>query len=214
MGIGRLALVLAAGLAAEASAGVVVFDFESFAGNDDPRAGDFRALSLESDGLFAVLKRTTDDRFTIWNSHGRNVPSVWGAKHLSPVFNLLEDDYMEMSFSKGLDRVTIEFGDYGQDNDLAELWAYSEIYLGGDLIGSASDQLGANDIRWDDPTSVTFVAPAGEQIWSIKFRGGQDPFFQSTFIDNIVVDVIPTPGTLAVLGLGCAGVSGRLRRRG
>ena len=208
---------LAAGLIVAGVSGMalgdVVFNFEEFAGNIDPRSGDFRVLNVESGGLFGVIQRTNNTRFTVWDSEGQNVPAAWGAKHLSPVFNLLEDDYLQMSFSQGLRRVTIEFGDYGQDHDLAELWAYDEIQLGGELLGMETGELGESDMRWDDPTAVTFIAPAGSEIWSIKFRGGQDPFFQSTFIDNIVVDVVPTPGGLAVLGLACAAAAGRLRRR-
>ncbi|VAX42373.1 hypothetical protein MNBD_PLANCTO03-1020, partial [hydrothermal vent metagenome] len=61
-------------------------------------------------------------------------------------------------------------------------------------------------------TSVTFIAQPGEEIWSIKFRGGQDPFYQSTFIDNISMDVVPTPGGVGVLGVVCL-VGARRRRR-
>ncbi|MCC7390147.1 MAG: hypothetical protein IT431_15410 [Phycisphaerales bacterium] len=209
---GTLAVVMVAGLSGAARADVV-FDFEELAGNSDPRAGDFRVLNLEAGGLFAVVQRTTNERFTVWDSAGQNVPSAWGAKHLSPVFDLLRNDYMQMSFSQGLRSVRIEFGDYGQDHDLAELWAYSEINLGGGLLGVVTGEMGDNDMRWDDPTGVTLFAPAGELIWSVKFRGGQDPFFQSTFIDNIVVDVAPAPGALGVIGGACAVAAGRVRRR-
>lgn len=210
------AIIMGAALGAleagPAGAGIVTFDFEQLAGNADPRAGDFRVLNVESDGLFAVIQRTTNERFTVWNSSGQNVPGAWGAKHLSPVFDLLRNDYMQMSFSQGLSRVTIEFGDYGQDHDLAELWAFTEINLGGELLGVSTGDLGDSDMRWDDPTSVTLTAPRGERIWSIKFRGGQDPFFQSTFIDNIVVNTVPAPGALAGLGAACAAAAARRRR--
>lgn len=200
-------------VSASTARGDVVFDFEALAGNDDNRAGDFRVLSLEAGGVYAVVTRTSNERFTVWNSHGVDVPGGWGAKHLSPVFNLFEDDYLVMSFSEPLGWVTIEFGDYGQDHDLAEVWAYDGLHADGALLGLSSGEMGDRDMRWDGPTSVSFAAPAGTEIWSIRFRGGEDPFHQSTFIDNIVVGVIPSPGTLAVLGLGCAAASSRLRRR-
>ncbi len=196
-----------------ASADVVVFDFEGQVGNEDNTAGDMTALSLQSDGVFAVITRSGGERFTVWNSRGEDVPGAWGAKHLSPVFNLFEDDYLVMSFSEPMARVTVEFGDYGQDHDLAEVWAYDDIQAGGTLLGMSTGELGDNDMRWDAPTSVTFLAQPGEEIWSIRFRGGQDPFYQSTFIDNIAMELIPTPGTLAVMGLACVAASVRLSRR-
>lgn len=212
-----LALTMAVGISCGVvtqSRADVVFDFESCDGNRDNRAGDYVALYLESDGVYAAIFRTSGERFTVWDSEGVDVPGSWGAKHLSPVFNYVIDDYLVMSFSAPMSEVTIEFGDYGEDDDLAELFAYDEINAGGTLLGRASDQLGTNDMRWDGPTTLTFVADPGEAIWSIKFRGGEDPFLQSTFIDNIRTQLVPSPGTLAVLGVGCGLVSGCLRRRG
>lgn len=212
----RTALVATWGLwalAGSASAGIV-FDFESLAGNSDNDAGDFIALNVQSGGLYAVITRTSGERFTVWNSGGRDVPAGWGSKHLSPVFNYLIDDYLVMSFSQPLREVTIEFGDYGEDNDLAEVFAYDEIHAGGELLGRVSGELGSRDMRWDAPIALTFEAGPGEEIWSIRFRGGRDPFLQSTFIDNITVGLAPTPGVLATLGLSLGVLAGRARRRG
>lgn len=199
-------------LGVSAASADVVFNFEEQAGNEDNTSGDLVALNLASDGVYAVITRTEGERFTVWDSQGVDVPGSWGSKHLSPVFNLFEDDYLVMSFSEGMSRVTVEFGDYGQDHDLAEVWAYDTIHAEGTLLGFSTGELGENDMRWDAPTSVTFVAQPGEAIWSIKFRGGQDPFYQSTFIDNISMDVVPTPGTVGVFGLAWA-IGARRRRR-
>lgn len=209
-----LALAMALGVTgAAASADVIAFDFEEFRGNTNNTAGDHIALRVDEGGLYALITRTSGERFTVWNSQGEDVPSAWGAKHLSPVFNYFMDDYMVMSFSAPLRWARVEFGDYGQDDDLAELYAYTEIQAGGDLLGMSSEQLGDRDMRWDAPVALTFEAAPGEEIWSIKFRGGQDPFLQSTFIDNIVVETIPTPGALALLGLTLGALAG-VRRRG
>ena len=215
----NLALAAAVGLflggasAVATAQGDVVFDFESFEGNPDNRAGDYTTLSVEADGVAALIYRTSLERFTVWDSGGQDVPESWGRKHLSPVFNFVIDDYLVMSFVEPMSEVTIEFGDYGEDRDLAEIYAYDREHLEGNEIGYISAEMGENDMRWDGPTLLTFTAAPGEEIWSIKFRGGEDPFLQSTFIDNIAVKVVPTPGTLAVLGLACAMGAGRLRRR-
>jgi hypothetical protein len=208
-----LAFAAAVGLLGSVAAADVAFDFESLAGNHDNTAGDFIALNVQSEGVYAVITRTSGERFTVWNSQGDDVPGDWGAKHLSPVFNYLIDDYLVMSFSQPLRSVTVEFGDYGEDNDLAEVYAYDEIHAQGDLLGSVSGSLGNRDMRWDDPVALTFDARPGEEIWSIRFRGGQHPFLQSTFIDNIVVNVVPTPGALAVIGVSLAALADRARRR-
>lgn len=192
----------------------VVFDFESVSGNPDNTAGDYRLLNLEVDGVRAVIFRSEGERFTVWDSSGLDVPATWGRKHLSPVFNFVIDDYLVMSFSEPMSEVSVEFGDYGDDHDLAEMFAFDHLNALGDPIGRVTGEMGDNDMRWDGPTTLTFSAQPGEEIWSIKFRGGEDPFLQSTFIDNIVTKLaVPTPCTLAVLGIACAAGAGRLRRR-
>lgn len=201
------------GFVAAAAHADVIFDFESIQGNPDNRAGDFTTLSVEADGVAAVIYRTSLERFTVWDSGGQDVPESWGSKHLSPVFNFVIDDYLVMSFLEPMSEVTIEFGDYGEDHDLAEIFAYDREHLDGNQIGYVSAEMGENDMRWDGSTRLTLTAAPGEQIWSVKFRGGEDPFLQSTFIDNIVTKVVPTPGTFAVLGIACAAGAGGLRRR-
>lgn len=214
-----LALTMAVGIsvvgAASASVwGDVVFDFESIEGNRNNRAGDYRVLDLESGGVRAVIFRSEGERFTVWDSSGQNVPDSWGRKHLSPVFNYVADDYLVMSFSAPMSEVSIEFGDYGEDQDIAEMYIYEQINAQGNPLAHVTGEMGYNDMRWDGPTTLTFVADPGASFTSIKFRGGEDPFLQSTFIDNIVTKLaVPTPGTLAVLGLGCAVGAGQLRRR-
>lgn len=214
-----LALTMAVGIsvvgAASASVrGDVVFDFESIEGNRNNRAGDYRVLDLESGGVRAVIFRSEGERFTVWDSSGQNVPDSWGRKHLSPVFNYVADDYLVMSFSAPMSEVSIEFGDYGEDQDIAEMYIYEQINAQGNPLTHVTGEMGYNDMRWDGPTTLTFVADPGASFTSIKFRGGEDPFLQSTFIDNIVTKLaVPTPGTLAVLGLGCAVGAGQLRRR-
>ncbi|MFG0259858.1 MAG: hypothetical protein ACF8LK_05840 [Phycisphaerales bacterium JB041] len=202
------------GAATSQSFGDVVFDFESIEGNRNNRAGDYRVLDLEANGVRAVIFRSEGERFTVWNSSGEGVPGSWGSKHLSPVFNYVADDYLVMSFSEPMREVSIEFGDYGEDHDIAEIYVYEEINAQGTPFAHVTGEMGDNDMRWDGPTTLTFVAEPGESFTSIKFRGGEDPFLQSTFIDNIVTRLaVPTPGTLAVLGLGCAAGAGHLRRR-
>ncbi|MBK7403144.1 MAG: hypothetical protein IPJ41_00580 [Phycisphaerales bacterium] len=200
------------GLLASVASGSVVFDFENLPGNSDRSAGDFIALSVQSQGLYALITRSSGEKFTVWNSKGQDVPDAWGSKHLSPTFNYLINDYLVMSFAQPVSAVSIDFGDYGQDDDLAIIEAYDEIHAGGNLLGSSTGRLGDTDIRWDDPTRISYRAAPEDQIWSIRFRGGLDPYLQSTFIDNITVDLVPTPGTLAGLGLAMATFAGRARR--
>lgn len=211
---GPAALMLGAlTLGAPGARADIRFDFEHLPGNTDNRAGDHTLLSLESGGLHAVLYRTSGERFTVWNSAGQHVPGTWGTKHLSPFFDFLSDDYMAMSLSAPASRVTMEFGDYGEDHDVVEVHAFEGINLTGRRLGWVSAEMGGADMRWDGPTTVTFIAEPGQRFRSIKFRGGEDPFLHSTFVDNIVVGVAPTPGTLGALGVACALAAARLRRR-
>ncbi len=201
---------LAAGIAA---GDTIVFDFEDLSGNPNRSAGDKTALLLVDDGFAALIKRTSGEKFTVWDSSGESMPEGWGSKHLSPTFNYFKDDYFVMSFSHPVASISIEFGDFGQDQDTAEIHAYADLDGLGDLLGSAYGYLGNSDISVDPPTRVEFVAGHGEMFSSVLFRAGANPFFQSAFMDNIVIETehAPAPGTLAVLAVS---VVGARRRRG
>ncbi|MCW5777514.1 MAG: PEP-CTERM sorting domain-containing protein [Phycisphaeraceae bacterium] len=207
--------VLAASCASGSPAGdVVVFDFEEFPGNPDRSAGDKTALLLVRDGFAAVIKRTSGEKFTVWNSTGETLPASWGSKHLSPTFNYFKDDYFVISFTMPVYAISIEFGDFGQDQDTAEIHAYTGLDGTGDRLGSAFGFFGYSDISVDPPTRVEFAAAQGETFSSVLFRAGANPFFQSAFMDNIVIhtDHAPAPGTLALLALGALGARHRRRR--
>lgn len=196
-----------------AAGDTIRFDFENLSGNPNRSAGDKTALLLTHDGFAALIKRTSGEKFTVWDSSGETVPAPWGAKHLSPTFNYFMDDYFVMSFSHPVAAVSIEFGDFGQDQDTAEIHAYADLDGTGDHLGSAFGFMGLSDISVDPPTLVEFPAPSGQTFSSVLFRAGANPFFQSAFMDNIVIrtDHAPAPGTLAALGL--AALAGGRRRR-
>ena len=69
------AVLLAASIAPVARSEIVEFDFESMPGNSDSAGGDFTALFLNAGDLYAVITRTSGERFTVWNSEGRDVPA-------------------------------------------------------------------------------------------------------------------------------------------
>ncbi|GIK18567.1 MAG: hypothetical protein DYG93_06200 [Leptolyngbya sp. PLA2] len=210
----RLPAVVCVALAAASAPGdTIVFDFENLPGNPNRSAGDKTALLLVHDGFAALIERTSGEKFTVWNSSGETMPASWGSRHLSPTFNYFKDDYFLMSFSRPVAAISIEFGDFGQDQDTAEIHAYVDIEGLGDLLGSAYAYLGNSDISTDPPTRVEFTAAPGQVFSSVLFRAGANPFFQSAFMDNIVIQTehAPAPGTLAALALGA--LVGLRRRR-
>ena len=70
------------------------------------------------------------------------------------------------------------------------------MYMNGTILNNNFQTLSAN------------VAGTGSELW-IRFTGGQDGGSEGFAFRNI--EVVPTPGTLALMGL--AGVAGVRRRR-
>ena len=145
------AVVCAALLGSFATADTITFDFEDLSGNPNRSAGDNAALLLVQGGFAALIKRTGGERFTVWDSTGEAAPVSWGRRHLSPTFNYFKDDYFVMSFSHPATSVSIEFGNFGQDLDTAEIHAYTGLDGTGNLLGSAYGYLGSSDISVDPP---------------------------------------------------------------
>jgi hypothetical protein len=197
-----------------AKADTVSFNFEPLAPSV---SGFLNSLTLTQGGLTMTLTRENNGRFDIFNNGAEpNFPQAWGARSLAP-FSSANTAFVA-NFSQALSAVSIEMGDFGQDEDIPLIQAFSGLNGTGTLLGTASSTLAGGTVGF---TSVTLSVPVGG-IQSVRFIGGSAGFPNSVLYDNINVTFsplgptqpVPEPTTMALLGIGLAGMALKKSRAG
>jgi MYXO-CTERM domain-containing protein len=200
-------------LAVAATSQAQLFDFE-----DAPYTtgftfpGDQTSLSMTNGGLTVTITRSGGTAFDVVDLESPGlVPAGWGNRHLSP-FNNPNGGYFIANFSQAVSAASIQFGDFGSDNDVAFLRAFSGLNGSGLLIGSDSEIYPfTSGIHLGHVGSLS-VSGAG--IWSIEFGGGSAGFPESLYWDNLRVTTDGAiPGPAAVLPFALGLLAARRRRR-
>lgn len=217
---------LLAAAAADASVSQTIFDLEdqpltgALAG-DDP--GALTSLTLTQPELSMTITRPGDpNQFDVYDLNDNDFdipfPTYWGERSISPWFSNDGTAYVA-DFSKPVQSVLIDMGDFGGDADNLFIEAYSGPNASGTLLDSMITQLPGGGSTWTGATLS--VATTNPQINSIRFMGGDDdyevPGFgftlevpNSVYYDNFSV-VVPEPSSLALFA-GLAAFALRRRR--
>jgi hypothetical protein len=226
--------IVFAGLAGNAQADTVTFDFESpYPATAIPgtgiRTGAYTSLSFTLNGLTADITRPGGRFDLVQNTYfdatrDQTKPAGWGQKSLDPFSQETQATPFVVNFSLPVTFVSIKMGDYGEDmGDVLLLSAFSGANASGSLLASASNTLPNGGTAFDKRTLQ--VSAAG--INSISFIGGTQYFPNSVFYDNITVTFtgggggatgeeppgnIPEPSALTLVAIGLAGLLTVARR--
>ncbi len=205
-------------ISGSAWASSIKFDFESetatFTPPPGPSPGALASLTMTENGLTATLSRTTAaTEFDIINTSGfpGSFPATWGLQHLDPFSASPAGDSFLADFSIPLNTLSIEFGDFaGDDDSLVELSAFSG-------LGGTGTLLDTNTSMWlisDSLPSLfkTLTVSSSTPFSSVLFTSGGD-FPNSLYWDNMEVEPIPEPATIALFGMGMVGLVGAGARR-
>lgn len=198
----KVRALLCAGLvgAALPSFGLTLFDFE------DQGLGGFTTLTSTKDGITMTVTQN-GETFSVVDLSGPSAPLSW--KHRTLLPNTGGRTPMVADFSVGMLAVEIQSGDFGQDDDVIHLEGYSGAGGTGAMVAHAMFDWPAS-YSLPNYAGLTIYTDAQNPINSIKFYGVGQSGNQNVYFDNISVEPVPEPATLAVLGIGALAL---LRRR-
>lgn len=206
-GVSALALVAAVGGASFGQ----TFDFEEF-GASGFAAGDRTSLTSTRGGLTMTLARSSGAGFSVCDLTPFGHPAGWQSRSLSGFLpnNGFVADAFVANFSEGLSAASIQFGDYGADDD-------SPITLRGWTGANGTGQMVAVSVEgWGDGVGIgggafgTVTITSEIAFQSITFSSAGE-FGQTLFWDNLTVRAVPAPAGVATLGL-MGLIAGRRRR--
>jgi hypothetical protein len=182
---------------------IVTFDFETVA-----PGSDYQLLELEARGIrltighqnsvaFAVSERIDGPQFDA--GHGLRALSAFNDADGS-----LDPGAFIVDFSPPVSRVSVDMGDFGEDDDWLQLEAYAGPRGTGPLVARHSSLL----VGGGDRFSFATLSAEGASLQSLVMIGGSPVFPNSVFYDNIRVTAIPEPASWLILSLGVWGLIG------
>lgn len=181
-----------------------LFDFE------DQAYGSHASISSTVGGITATIYRENENALTVlnigppsWQTH-----SLIGTDFPDPI----PPQGLIANFSTALGSASIQFGDFGGDDDLVWLEAWSGLDATGTLLASNSFLYPATlDISNGD-ADVRSLSVSGVGIQSLRFYSTVG-FPDSVYWDNLSVSTsVPEPASLGLLAIGLACVRMGKRR--
>lgn len=181
------AACVAIGVARGRASEIAVFDFETVAARDD-----YPWLQLSQDRL-AVTIRHPNIRFAVNRRiEGPRFDAALGWQAFS-AFNgfggTLDPGPFVVDFGLPVSRASIDMGDFGEDDDLLVVEAYSGPGGTGRLVARDRRLLVGKAAQFDFAT----LAVQAPSIRSLVMIGGSPTFPNSVFYDNLTVTLVPEP---------------------
>lgn len=170
------------------SAATYRFDFEGLFAT--PNTGARSSLTLRTDGLTAFLEREGNDRFDIVDTDdgGAPVPSRFGDRALSPFADEQSSTPFVLTFSRPVDSVRLEAGDFGADTpDEVRLDAFRTDRRFFTRVDTDRVLIPTLDPTNNPYNSRTLSVRSEGNIGRVEFIGGTRDFPHSVYYDNIFV---------------------------
>ncbi len=197
--LGRGVFAAALGVAANAHAALVVFDFEGESFGDKGASH-----TITSGGISMTITRLGGDTFQVGGNP--DFPSSWGRRALLPSLNTDGGAFL-LTFSSAISSISVEAGDLApSDTDALSL-----------TVGAAVDT-GTLPGNVGLPSFAT-LSLTGLNATQAVLSGGSPGFSQSVFWDNIRIETnseVPAPGSALLAGAAFAALllAGRRREHG
>ena len=201
--------------------GDLVTDFESEP-VDGVTDGNLTNLTVTGAGVTVDIFRSSGIGFDVINDDAvgtsNSFPSaVFGNQTLSPFFNPAEPDEFVANFSTAVASVSLDAGDFGVDNDVITVTAFSGLDGTGTLLDTHSILFSGNlndPGPENEPVTLVVDGFTGIGIRSITFGGnGGVGATNSVFFDNLQVTFIPEPSMTLCLSAMGFGLLTRRRKR-
>lgn len=165
------------------------FDFETLSPTQIPPnspAGALSDLSITQSGLTIDISREQSS-FDIVSNVGDQQKSIeFGQRSLTPFSDETDPTLFTVNFSANVYRVSVTMGDYGEDEDVLFVQAYSGLNATGDFLDVDAIILPESDT--DNFSSQVLILESTTPIRSIEMIGGSEDFPNSVFYDNLTVD--------------------------
>jgi hypothetical protein len=193
-----------------ACAATVTFDFETTSAtflSPSPAPGGLDNLILNPAAglIFMTITRQSGDVFDISENSGieGGKPAGWGRRSLDPNAASFNATAFILDFSRPIRSISVEYGDYGGDDDFLSLVGYTDPGGTGVVKQSVLDHYGVSAFPKFNTASLLDI-PGDPGFRSVLVIGGDlanNP--NSVYYDNFVVTFndAPEPATLyPVLG--------------
>lgn len=177
-----------------------VIDFESQAEGFTP------VISATDQGVTATFFNGGTDLLLVQNLSFFGAPASWGSRSVWSGGTLSASGPTTGNFSHGLSWISIQFGDFGADDDSIYLQAFSGLDGTGSFLGmtslfyDASRSLGNEDfvtLSLSSPTPIRSVL-----FGSVGFQGLNNIYFDNVRFEKADVPVVPGPLAALPFALG------------